>query len=304
MELNLLGTYRNGNYNVSIYEDGTKIRFAKELSENDNFEAEFPESFDFKLTGFCDAGCNFCHENSSINGKHADIMSPSFIDTLHPFTEIAIGGGNPLSHPDLIPFLEKLKEKQIIANMTVNQMHFLIQEELVKELVDKKLIKGLGISVVYPDDMLIETLEKGNYTNVVFHVINGLFTKEHYDSLKKYSNSKILFLGYKDLRRGINYHKNNNLEVEKNQKWLFDNLEEISKNIHVISFDNLALKQLDVKRLMSEKDWKHFYMGDDGTHTLFVDMVERIYAKSSTNPIRRPILSNMNEMFQIIKNDK
>ena len=55
---------------------------------------------------------------------------------------------------------------------------------------------------------------------------------------------------------------------------------------------------------MSEKDWKHFYMGDDGTHTLFVDMVERIYAKSSTNPIRRPILSNMNEMFQIIKNDK
>jgi uncharacterized protein (DUF779 family) len=66
MELNLLGTYRNGNYNVSIYEDGTKIRFAKELSENDNFEAEFPESFDFKITGFCDAGCPMCFPKNTI----------------------------------------------------------------------------------------------------------------------------------------------------------------------------------------------------------------------------------------------
>lgn len=244
-----------------------------------------------------------CHENSTIKGKHGDILSPSFIDTLHPFTEIAIGGGNPLAHPDLIPFLKKLKEKQIIANMTVNQQHFMSQQALVKELIDNKLIVGLGISYMYVDDMLIQTLEAEHYTNVVFHVINGLFTNEHYESLKTYTDSKILILGFKDLRRGVIYHKNNNDEVEKNQKWLYDNLKEISKNIKVISFDNLSLKQLDVKRLMSESEWNNFYMGDDGTHTLFVDMVEKIFAKSSTNLNRRSILPNMNEMFQIIKSD-
>jgi organic radical activating enzyme len=303
MSTTLLGTYKNGNYNVTIFSDGTKIRFSKELNENDKFEAEFPESFDCKITDKCNLACQFCHENSTIKGKHGDIMSPSFIDTLHPFTEIAIGGGNPLSHPDLIPFLEKLKEKHIIANMTVNQRHFMSQQELVKELVSKKLIVGLGISYLYVDDMLIETLESNHYTNVVFHVINGLFTKEHYESLKTYSDSKILILGFKDLRRGVTYHQNNNDEVETNQKWLYDNLKEISKNIKVISFDNLSLKQLDVKRLMTEEEWNRFYMGDDGTHTLFVDMVERIFAKSSTNLNRRSILTNMNEMFQIIKSD-
>ena len=28
---------------------------------------------DVKLTNKCDLGCNFCHEKSNINGKHADL---------------------------------------------------------------------------------------------------------------------------------------------------------------------------------------------------------------------------------------
>lgn len=51
-------------------------------------------------------------------------MSESFINTLHPYQEIAIGGGDATSHPDLIPLLEKLKSMNVIANMTVNQRHF------------------------------------------------------------------------------------------------------------------------------------------------------------------------------------
>ena len=42
-----------------------------------------------------------CHEGSSPLGKHGDILSPSWLDKLHPYCELAIGGGNPLSHPDL-----------------------------------------------------------------------------------------------------------------------------------------------------------------------------------------------------------
>ena len=99
--MKLLGTYQNGNYTVKIYDNGTKIR----ENDLDFFEPDTVESMDIKITNSCDKMCPFCHEASTPDGKHGDILNLPFLDTLHPYTELAIGGGNPLSHPDLIPFL-------------------------------------------------------------------------------------------------------------------------------------------------------------------------------------------------------
>ena len=33
---------------------------------------------------------------------------------------------------------------------------------------------------------------------------------------------------------------------------------------------------------MSDDEWNEFYMGDDGTMTYYIDMVERKFARSST----------------------
>ena len=48
-----LGMYKNGNYVVKIYTDGTKIR---ETEEND-FIPSFAENCDIKITDRCDGGC-------------------------------------------------------------------------------------------------------------------------------------------------------------------------------------------------------------------------------------------------------
>ena len=97
--------YKNGNYNVILnLDNGTKIRETID-PEATAFIPETIESFDCKITNCCDMGCKMCHENSVPNGKHGDLFVPSFLDTLHPYTEIAIGGGNPLEHPDLYKFL-------------------------------------------------------------------------------------------------------------------------------------------------------------------------------------------------------
>ena len=91
-------SYKNGNYVVSLsLLDGTKIR----QNNLDYFEPDTIESADVKITNKCDRNCKFCYENSSMFGKHGDILSPSWLDKLHPYCELAIGGGNPLSHPDL-----------------------------------------------------------------------------------------------------------------------------------------------------------------------------------------------------------
>lgn len=293
--MGLLGRYKNGNFVTTILSDGTKIRETKD----DEFIPSFAENMDIKLTNKCDGGCAWCHEGSSINGKHGDILNEKFIDTLHPYQEVAIGGGDATSHPDLIPFLQKLKEKKVIANITVNQIHFEKKHELIKKLVDEKLIYGLGFSLVNPTKHFIELIKQ--YPNAVIHVINGVLKPLDVKALEN-NNLKMLILGYKHLRRGNEYFEEEQNDIETKQQWLYENLEDIIQKFQVVSFDNLAIEQLDVKRLLTQEEWDEFYMGDDGKVTYYVDMVERKFAQSSTAPFdkRYDLLDSVDDMFKVI----
>lgn len=292
-----LGVYRNGNYIVTVLEDGTKIRETK----YDEFIPAFAENCDCKITDKCDGGCVFCYEGCTPNGKHGDILNYKFIDTLHPYTELAING-NDLSHPDLIPFLEKLKTKKIIANMTVNQIHFERHQNLIRELTDKGLIYGLGISLREPTDEFISLVK--TYPNAVIHTINGILTPSDIEKLSD-NNIKMLILGYKQLRRGVDWYNTDCENITKLQNWLSDNLKNIIEHFEVVSFDNLAIKQLDVKSLMTNEEWEEFYMGDDGGFTFYIDMVNGTFGKNSLAPDneRYPIGDlSIDEMFQKIRN--
>ena len=292
--MKLIGKIKNGNYWKAIFEDGTIIKYNK----LDNLIPEYPDSMDVKITNKCDMGCKFCHENSKPDGEHGDIMNAKFIETLLPYTELAIGGGNPLEHPDLIPFLEKCKKLKLIPNMTVNQKHFMENYDLLAKLIENKLIYGLGVSLTNPDqEHFIELIKQ--YPTAVIHVINGVHSVE---TLKKLydNNLKLLILGYKDFRRGETYH---NELVDKNKKDLYDELSELTNHFDVVSFDNLALKQLEPKRLLSDEEWNQTYMGEDGQHTLFIDLVAKTYSVSSTSPLseRYELKDNIKDMFNHIR---
>lgn len=293
--MNLLGEYTNGNYRVHIFDDGTKIR------ENnlDNLTPSFPENIDLKITDYCDRGCLFCHENSTTKGIHGDILNQEFIDTIQPFTELALGGGNPLDHPDLVEFLKKLRSKNILVNITVNQKHFIDNKKYIDFLVSEKLIYGLGISVTEVTDELLDLLKEN--PNIVIHVIYGVITEEEFKKLYD-NNLKVLILGYKIFRRGEIWLSRKEEEFSVNSKWLFDELGEATKHFKVVSFDNLAIRQLEVKRLMSESDWNNFYMGDDGKYTMYIDMVKKEFASSSTSTNRQLVLGNIEDMFNVVRN--
>ena len=295
--MGLLGRYKNGNFVTTILSDGTKIRETKD----DEFIPSFAENMDIKICNYCDMGCKFCHEGSTINGKFGNILNEKFIDTLHPYQEVAIGGGDATSHPDLIPFLKKLKEQKVIANMTVNQIHFEKKHELIKKLVDEKLIYGLGVSLVNPTKHFIELIKQ--YPNAVIHVINGVLKPSDIKALEN-NDLKMLILGYKHLRRGNEYFEEEQKDIEVKQQWLYENLEDIIQKFKVVSFDNLAIEQLDVKRLLTQEEWDEFYMGDDGKVTYYVDMVERKFAQSSTAPFnkRYDLLDSVDDMFKVITN--
>lgn len=297
--MNLLGVYKNGNFATKIFSDGTKIR----ETEDDEFIPEFAENMDIKISNYCDMGCKFCHEGSTKNGKHGDVLNQKFIETLHPYQEVALGGGDATSHPDLIPFLHKLKDRKVIVNMTVNQQHFEQKQELIKKLVDEKLIYGLGVSLVNPTDEFISLIQQ--YPNAVIHVINGILKPSDVEMLSD-KNLKMLILGYKQLRRGGEWYSEDHENIIIKQMWLKENLGGIIERFKVVSFDNLAIEQLEVQRLMSQEEWDEFYMGDDGSMTYYIDMVEQKFARSSTADFNRryDLLDSVDEMFKKIVSEQ
>ena len=288
----------NGNTEVFLNtHDGTKLRY----TPDDEFRETFPESMDVKITNSCGMGCPWCHENSVPNGEHADIEQP-FVDTIHPYTEIAVGGGNVLEHPRLEEFLRHLKRLRCVPSVTLNQRHFLDSADYVRRLYREGLVYGIGVSLSDPTDELIRAM--GEFETSVLHVINGIVTPEQVERLSGHG-LRVLVLGYKDVRRGESYRESHDTDVDRNMVWFGDNLDALFDGFDVVSFDNLALEQLPVRKAIGESQWQRFYMGDDGDHTFYIDMVEQRYARSSTSMERIPIGGkSIDDMFADVNGRK
>ena len=194
-----------------------------------------------------------------------------------------------------------MKEKKVILNMTVNQIHFERNFDAIKEWVDNKLIYGLGVSLREPTRDFIDKIKQ--IPNAVIHVINGIVSMPELDRLAR-NNLKILILGYKHLRRGESYYEQNDEMVKSLQEDLNNYLFPViirEEWFDVVSFDNLAIKQLHVQDYMPKEQWDTFYMGDDGNYTFYIDMVEGTFAKNSLSTERYPITDDIKTMFEAIK---
>ena len=286
----IIENYYNGNHRVTLFSDGTKIKETIN-PDDDHFTYEFPESFDLKITDYCDAGCAYCAEDSTKKGKHADIFAiKDMLDSCVPGTEIAIGGGNALEHPDLNILIGKIKRNGLIPSITVNQKHLQKYVGLIKYLG----LAGIGVSLTdssnKKDMCLIDELG----SDVVIHTIAGVLTPKDYSVLR---DRKVLILGYKDIRRGHDNLSKHTDEIQANIEQLKKDLPMIAKNARAVSFDCLALKQLNPKEClgMSDKEFANIYQGDDyemfdkdgnlTVGTMFIDAVKMEIARSSTAPM-------------------
>ena len=294
--MKLLGSYKNGSYFVKIYDDGTKERIAPK----DVFIPDFSESCDITITERCVNACPECYANCTAEGMHCNFGKYAhLLRTLHPFTEIAINGNN-LDHPQLEYFLLEMKINHIIVNMTVNQIDFEKHISYLRRLSEEKLIYGLGVSLNKATKDFVDNIKQ--FPNACIHLINGIFSAEDCEMLKD-NDLKILILGYKQIGRGADYYFTDNTDLKLKQQWLYEYLEDLPNKFKVVSFDNLALEQLNVKRIMSEKDWESFYMGDDGDYTFFINLVQGYFAKDSLSYNHYPIKQGMSidDMFSVIR---
>lgn len=155
---------------------------------------------------------------------------------------------------------------------------------LLVELVEKKLINAIGVSVFNPSEELITMIK--TIPNTVVHCILGVITidkiKEMYDK-----GVRLLLLGFKATNRGEAFMEKCGFGIYYNINEVNNALPEIINHFKVVSFDNKALEQLNVRRLMGEDEYNMFYMGDDGVSgrmtsaTMFIDMVDNTFSFNS-----------------------
>ena len=303
------GTYINGNYVVNINHLGQRTKRALRIGEE--LVPAFPDSIDLKITNKCSRGCPFCHENSTPTGKILNLEKT--IEKLEQLPkvgiELAIGGGNVFECPEetaeLITWAngrgfnpritvryEDLEEHQDYISRIKR-----FEEKTVPEAWRKILtvVNTIGISVdkhvEFPE---IEgySLSRGTPTpdNIVWHVIIGITSLEEVIKMLKddtyYRN--ILFLGLKQFGRAKDYNIPDLTEWKKEITSCIYRLRKYydGRRRKTISFDNLALKQLNIKEVLTPDEWETMYQGQDFSSSMYVDAVEGMLAPNSTSTNR------------------
>lgn len=272
----IIGIYRNGNYFVEMYEDGTKVR----ISKDNKFIPEFAECIDMTITKKCDGGCEYCYMGCTPEGRHCSVSAfEAVVDTLHPYTELALNV-NDLTHPRLQSILRMCRDKNIITNITINQKHFMKNVEKLLTWEKQRLFYGIGISYTHIEDGFTEAVL--SFENPVVHVISGIFEEKDLDFLKN-QGLKILILGYKETNRGAEYKEYFSDTIDDNIKWLKNNIKNIfdNKYFETVCFDNEAIYQLNVAPYVPKGYWDEHFMGEEGEFTFYIDVVDRMFALNS-----------------------
>lgn len=281
--MQILNQYENGNVLTTLYVDGTRERLILGGSPVFNF----PENIDVKITNYCDMDnvCLYCHEKSNKLGVHGNLNNLlTKLEGLPAGVELAIGGGSTTSHPNLTDFLVAAKLKGFICNLTVNQLHLKQDDSLIKKLINDNLIKGIGIS--YRSDYCKYLLKYAQYEHTVIHLIAGIDDYSVINSLYKLGFRKFLVLGYKTFGNGTDYYNENKQLINRNiQMWKMKIAQYFNTDM-IISFDNLAINQLNIKRFLSNTEWDLFYQGDDFTCSMYIDAVEETFAPTSRSAAR------------------
>lgn len=272
----LLKNFINGNSEVNIYDDGTRV-----INYEDDLKLDYPLNIDIRVSSKCAFGynpvtntafCGFCHESARTDGTETDyIVLKKMLGVIPPGIELAIGANNLT--PELYSFLEWCSGYGFIVNLTINQGHLNRDLKMIESCIENNLIKGLGISYrstlkwTVPQSIL-------DYPNTVFHVIIGIDNIIDVIGLSMKGVRKVLCLGEKD----FGFNKGNVDLTTKNHKEWFWWIMKLHDIFGVVSFDNLALQQLNMRRYFSQENWDVFNQNEN---SFYIDSVNGILSPSS-----------------------
>lgn len=184
-------------------EDGTKIR----LALGSYTKASAPELVDIKITDWCPYACQFCYMASTLAGRHSTMENMAqVVDRLAKAKvfEVALGGGEPTSHPQFVRVLEMFRERGVVPNFTTKT------PAAVRRLWPEigHLVGGFAYSAENAGQVgMAARVLKGHVPDakVALHYVMGLGDREHFMEYLRAANEvgyRVTLLGYKTVGRG------------------------------------------------------------------------------------------------------
>ncbi len=201
------------NYNfIGESGSGTTYRWGKTFNDNPPM-SPWPELADISISNRCSKGCAFCYRNSTPDGgmltlgEYKLILDELTSPTWGPPFQIALGGGEPTDHPQLIEILEETKSRGIIPNLTTNGDNLsLIQIEAFKRFCGAIALSVSTINSVKISSLLSALSQAGVRTNIHFllskssiEIATGIINGK-YDYVFRQANA-VIFLTHKPMGR-------------------------------------------------------------------------------------------------------
>jgi len=197
--------------------NGTKLRWSPEPYE----KSTTPELIDLKITNYCGHRCSFCYQGSTASGQHAPLERvKSLLDAcagMQTF-EIALGGGEPVSHPGFAEILTYGAARGLTMNFTAYGIGWLRNAAIlaaIRNCTKGRHGIGIGVSVHRPRDIVkidrVNAAVSGLWMmglEVTAQTVVGAGDPEILDDLMEACVRKrtgLLLLGYKRVGRGRSF---------------------------------------------------------------------------------------------------
>jgi organic radical activating enzyme len=186
----------------SIYCQGKTLRMTYDPSKPIG-DLDYPEFYDVKITNACEGKCPYCYQGSMPGEHYENVVEKirgffgCMTDNQKPY-QLAIGGGEPTSHPEFCELLKVTRELGIAPNYTTNGMF--IRDAKTRERIIESTVnycEGVALSC-HP--------HLWQYWTDAAHIYhkNGVFTNFH--NIISDTESVITFIDiYKKFESIINY---------------------------------------------------------------------------------------------------
>jgi len=262
--------------------NGTKIRMS--FSSDENYtQSSYPESADIKITDFCPFACDFCYQDSSLEGAFAHPKNiQSISQTLHKLGvfEVALGGGEPTTHPFLDKIINMFYEKDICTNLTTRSIKWITDTSISTIILEKTSGLAFSVGSNYMDTFNLKELSNWLTINkykgeLSAHYILGLVNTGRLigdiKSMSKHVN-RITLLGGKNTGRAkeIKYQKVN---IEKVIKHCQEEGISLGMDTKAIQDYKEDLDRLEIPEILRTSE--------EGKFSLYIDAVESFIARDS-----------------------
>lgn len=194
-------------------ETGVTFRWGESFQDNPSF-APWPELADISISNYCTKGCDFCYRDSSEKGFFMPLEDYDFVleELCHPVWgnvfQVAIGGGEPLEHPQFKDIIDLTVSRGIVANLTTNGIH--LNKDFAAFLADR--VGAIAISTNNLNDLdlgKIMLLNSSSIKTNIHFVLSSknvcqaieIMTGQHNDILQRINS--LIFLTYKSSGRAI-----------------------------------------------------------------------------------------------------